>query len=138
CGMDRDEIALAIERHATSKLATDRLDDIRTLGFRGEALPSIAAVSRFALASRQPGADTAHEIRIEAGRAGPIRPVAFVTGTRVEVRDLFFATPARLKFLKSERAESAAAVEAVRRRALAHPEITFVVPPGVRTPLTYP
>ena len=102
CGMSPEEMTLAVERHATSKLAGDDLSRIATLGFRGEALPSIGAVSRLTVTS--PGArhaDSAWTIEIEAGRAAEARPAAHPPGTRVEVRDLFFATPARLKFLKS-------------------------------------
>src|SRR5215468_1810695 len=99
-GMSGEELALAVERHCTSKLPDDDFADIRTLGFRGEALPSIASVSRFAIASRAQGADQAWTLEIEGGVKGEVKPAAQAAGTRVEVRDLFFATPARLKFLK--------------------------------------
>jgi DNA mismatch repair protein MutL len=125
CGMEPEELPLALERHATSKLADERLIRITTLGFRGEALPSIAAVSRFALTSRTAGAACAHRIRAEAGRLSAVEPAAGPRGTRVEVRDLFFATPARLAFLRSERTETAAGREVVRRLALARPDIAF-------------
>src|SRR5512134_1570155 len=101
CGMSPEEMALAVERHATSKLAGDDLSRIATLGFRGEALPSIGAVSRLTVTSRTRDAPTAWSIEIEAGRAGDARPAAHPPGTRVEMRDLFFDTPARLKFLKA-------------------------------------
>jgi DNA mismatch repair protein MutL len=125
CGMEADELPLALERHATSKLDDERLIRITTLGFRGEALPSIAAVSRFTLTSRTASAACAYRIRAEAGRLGPVEPAAGPPGTQVVVRDLFFALPARLAFLKSERSETAAAREVVQRLALARPEIAF-------------
>ena len=105
-GMDRDDLVLAVERHATSKLKDDDLSHILTLGFRGEALPSIAAVARLTIMSRARGADQAHEIAVDGGRKGQLKPAAIGEGTRIEVRDLFYATPARLKFMKSERAET--------------------------------
>ena len=125
CGMDADEIALAVERHATSKLAGDDLTDIRTLGFRGEALPSIGAVSRLTLASRPPGASEGYAISVEGGVKSAVAPAALSGGTRVEVRDLFFATPARLKFLKQSRTETDHAADVVMRLAMAHPAIEF-------------
>ncbi len=126
-GMDRDDLPLAVERHATSKLSGDDLSSIMTLGFRGAALPSIGAVARLSLASRAHGADDAHEIAVDAGRKAKLKPSALPAGTRVEVRDLFYATPARLKFMKSERAESAAIAEMVKRLALARPDIAFAL-----------
>ncbi|MCK0207561.1 DNA mismatch repair endonuclease MutL [Starkeya koreensis] len=138
CGMDAGELALAVERHATSKLDSEDLLAIHTLGFRGEALPSIGAVARLSITSRTKGAETAHEIRVEGGAKGPVKPAALGFGTRVEVRDLFFATPARLKFLKSERAETAAAVDAVKRLALARPEVGFTLVTDERAPVTWP
>ncbi|NUB17076.1 DNA mismatch repair protein MutL, partial [Azospirillum brasilense] len=101
CGMGPDELALAVERHATSKLPSDDLLDIRSLGFRGEALPSIGAVSRLTLTSRPRGADSAWALTVAAGLKGAPQPAALAQGTRVEVRDLFAAVPARLKFLKA-------------------------------------
>src|SRR5262245_51371050 len=97
-GMDKDELALAIERHATSKLLDDDLINIRTLGFRGEALPSIGAVSRVSLVSRARHADEAWRIEVAGGWTGDAAPASRIDGTIVEVRDLFFAVPARLKF----------------------------------------
>lgn len=129
-GMTPDELVLAIERHATSKLPADDLTAIHTLGFRGEALPSIGAVSRMGVASRARGADAAHEIRVEGGRKTGPRPAALAAGTRVEVHDLFYATPARLKFLKSVTAENAAAADVVRRLAMAHPTVAFALATG--------
>jgi DNA mismatch repair protein MutL len=124
-GMSAEELELAVERHCTSKLPDDDLDDIRTLGFRGEALPSIASVSRFAITSRPAGADTAWSLEIDGGSKSAPKPAAHPPGTRVEVRDLFFATPARLKFLKEPRTESSHVADAMRRLAMAHPEISF-------------
>ncbi|GIX17409.1 MAG: DNA mismatch repair protein MutL [Rhodothalassiaceae bacterium] len=133
CGMTAEELALAVERHATSKLArAEDLARIATLGFRGEALPSIGAVARLVIRSRPADAPEGAEIRVEAGRVEPVRPAALSPGTRVEVRDLFFATPARRKFLKSERAETAACLDVLRRLAMAHPGVAFTVESGGR------
>src|SRR5690606_33709460 len=118
-GMSPPDLALAVERHATSKLAGDDLDAIATLGFRGEALPSIGSVARLSIVTRTRDAGNASEIAVDGGKKSDVKPAALGEGTRIEVRDLFYATPARLKFMKSERAETAAAVEAVRRLALA-------------------
>ena len=126
-GMTAEELELAVERHATSKLAEDDLVNIRTLGFRGEALPSIAAVSRLKILSRPRSGGDAHEIRVEGGRKQAVRPAAHSDGTVIEVTDLFFAVPARLKFLKSERAETAEAADVVRRLAMAHPGVRFTM-----------
>jgi DNA mismatch repair protein MutL len=124
-GMDAADLSLALDRHATSKLPEEAmLFRIATLGFRGEALPSIGAVSRLTLTSRRAG-DAAHAIEVEGGRKGPVAPAAGAPGTRVEVRDLFFATPARRAFLRSPRHEAEQAVEAVRRLAIAWPEVAF-------------
>jgi DNA mismatch repair protein MutL len=139
-GIPRDELALAVERHCTSKLdqAGSGLGAIRSLGFRGEALAAIGAAARLTLVSRAEGAADAFEIAVRGGSAQPLKPAALPAGTRVEVRDLFFATPARLKFLKSERAETAAVVDVFRRLALAHPEIRFTLAAGDREPLDFP
>src|SRR6266849_6134955 len=126
-GMMPDELALAIERHCTSKLPDDDLSHIAALGFRGEALPSIGAVSRMRIVSRLPGAANAWEIAVEAGAKHAPVPAAHPPGTRVEVRDLFFATPARLKFLKTPRTERDLAVDMVRRLAMAYPAVAFNV-----------
>ena len=131
-GMTPAELRLAVERHATSKLASDDLLDIATLGFRGEALPSIGAVGRLSLTSRPRDAESAWTLSVEGGAAGPVEPAAHPPGTRIEVRDLFYATPARLKFLKTERTEFGHAVDAVKRLALAHPEIAFSIGDGAR------
>ena len=133
-GMDADELALAVERHATSKLPDgDDLLRITALGFRGEALPAIASVSRFTMTSRAAGAEAAWSIAIDAGRKGEPAPAALAQGTRVEVRDLFYATPARLKFLKTPRTELDHAAEAVNKLAMAHPRIGFSLTADGRT-----
>ncbi len=124
-GMRQEDLQLAIRRHCTSKISDDDLFDIRTLGFRGEALPSIGSVARLAIQTRHKDEDHAWAIAVEGGREQPLVPAARTKGTQVEVRDLFFATPARLKFLKSDRAEAAAITEIVKRIALAYPEIGF-------------
>lgn len=133
-GMSPEDLGLAVERHATSKLPDDSLDNIRTLGFRGEALASIGAVARLTITSRAAeGADTGATISVDAGQKSPVRPAPFNQGTRIEVRDLFYATPARLKFLKSERAEMQAIGDVARRLALAHPAVRVTVKSGDRT-----
>lgn len=124
CGMDRDEMQLALERHATSKLPDDAIDAVSTLGFRGEALPSIASVSRFTLESRVRGADGWQRV-VDNGRLESEGPAALPPGTRIRVERLFEKVPARRKFLRSARAEYAACVDAVRRLAMARPDIAF-------------
>ncbi|WP_417517106.1 DNA mismatch repair endonuclease MutL [Minwuia sp.] len=131
-GMTDADLALSIERHATSKLPDDDLLAISQLGFRGEALPSIGSVSRLSIESRADGDDTAWALQVEGGRAGPVQPSSRAAGTRVEVRDLFFATPARLKFLKTDRAEFGAALDQIKRLAMAHPQIGFSLKDGDR------
>jgi DNA mismatch repair protein MutL len=126
-GMAPAELLLAIERHATSKLPDDDLVRIRTLGFRGEALAALAGVSRLSVTSRPRGQDSAFMLSVEAGAVSGPTPAPGGIGTRVEVRDLFFATPARLKFLKSERAETQAAREVVERLAMACPEVELTL-----------
>jgi DNA mismatch repair protein MutL len=138
CGMDREDLWLAVDRHATSKLNGDALDDIRSFGFRGEALPSIAAVSRLSIATRRSGDETGWALEVAAGCKREPAPVAQAGGTRVEARDLFFATPARLKFLKAQATEVGHAVEAVQRLAMAHPRIGFNVTDGSRRLLNMP
>ncbi|MEK0084230.1 DNA mismatch repair endonuclease MutL [Geminicoccaceae bacterium SYSU G07066] len=127
CGMAPDDLPLAVERHATSKLADDQLVRITTLGFRGEALPSIASVSRLRLVSRTAAMAEAWALEVAGGEPGRPAPAAGPRGTRVEVRDLFFKVPARLKFLRSDRSEAEAAEEVVRRLALARPELAFAL-----------
>jgi DNA mismatch repair protein MutL len=126
-GMAPEELPLAIQRHATSKLDDDELIRITSLGFRGEALAALAGVSRLRLSSRPRGQESAFTLSVEAGRAAPPAPAAGGFGTRVEVRDLFFATPARLKFLKSDRAEHLAVREVIERLAMACPGIAFTL-----------
>jgi DNA mismatch repair protein MutL len=125
CGMDADALALAVQRHATSKLPGDDLVHIATLGFRGEALPSIGAAARLAIISRPRDAAHASEIHVEGGAVSDVAPAAGAPGTRVVVRDLFFATPARRKFLKHPRTEADHAEAVVRRLALAAPSVAF-------------
>lgn len=133
CGMTADEMALAVERHATSKLPDDDLFHIGTLGFRGEALPSIGAVSRLTVTSRPSGAGEAWSLALEGGAKGSPQPAAHPKGTRIEVRDLFYATPARLKFLKAARTEFGHAQDVIKRLAMAHPEVAFTLSDGART-----
>jgi len=124
-GMDEPDLALSVERHATSKLIDGDLAQIATFGFRGEALPSIASVSRLEIRTRKEGAPTGLRLLVEDGIKSAIEPCACAIGARVEARDLFAATPARLKFLKSDRAEALAAADAVKRLAMAAPEVRF-------------
>ncbi len=123
-GMSADELALAVQRHATSKLTDDQLVRISTLGFRGEALPSIGAAARLHITSRTADGD-AHSISVEGGLVGAVQPSSGAPGTRIDVRDMFFATPARRKFLKTPRAEADAVEAAIRRLALAAPQVAF-------------
>lgn len=137
-GMRREDLQLAIRRHCTSKISDDDLFDIRTLGFRGEALPSIGSVARLAIQTRHKDEDHAWAIAVEGGKEQAPVPAARTKGTQVEVRDLFFATPARLKFLKSDRAEAAAITEIVKRIALAYPEIGFSLSGADRQAQSWP
>ncbi|ORE91534.1 DNA mismatch repair protein [Stappia sp. 22II-S9-Z10] len=131
-GIPAEELPLAVERHCTSKLIDAAgLSAILTMGFRGEALPSIGAVARLSVTSRVEGGDGA-SILVEGGRVGPVEPAGRAVGTTVEVRDLFFATPARLKFLKSERSENAAISDTVKRLALSAPHVAFTLNLGGR------
>jgi DNA mismatch repair protein MutL len=137
-GMDAADLALAVERHATSKLRDEDLFNITTLGFRGEALPSIGSIAHLEIRTRRAAADHGISIAVDRGRKGEVRPAALNPGTIVEVRDLFSATPARLKFMKSERAENLAISEIVKRLAMAHPEIGFSLTTGERMSLRLP
>ncbi len=136
-GMDAEELTLALERHATSKLPNDDLSHIATLGFRGEALPSIASVGRLTIISRKRGGASAWRLAIDAGVKAAVEPAALTSGTRVELTDLFYATPARLKFLKSSRSEFGHAEDVIQRLAMAHPEIAFSLSDGERMVLRY-
>ncbi len=136
-GMTRADLALAVERHATSKLADDDLVSIRTLGFRGEALPSIGAVARLAITTRHAGEPHAWAIEVDAGAKSDVKPAALSRGTRVEVRDLFYATPARLKFLKLDRTEAEAVREVVRRLAMSRPDVAFTLAGEERAPSSF-
>ncbi len=126
CGMTAAEMPLALERHATSKLPTDAIEDVVTMGFRGEALPSIASVARLTLESRVAGGDGWKRV-VDNGAVVAEGPAALAKGTRVMVEDLFARVPARRKFLRSARSEYAACLDAVRRLAMARPDIAFVV-----------
>lgn len=125
CGIPKKDIPLALERHATSKLPDENEMNIHHLGFRGEALPSIASVSKLTITSRTESDESAHALTVEGGEMGTLRPASLPVGTKIEVRDLFFSTPARLKFLKSDRTETQHVTDMVRRLALAHPSIAF-------------
>ncbi|MDE8345282.1 MAG: DNA mismatch repair endonuclease MutL [Acidocella sp.] len=124
-GIAHGDLALAVENHATSKLTDEALVRINTLGFRGEALPSIGAAARLTLISRPPGQDAAYKITVAGGAVGPVVPCAGAAGTRAIVEDLFYATPARRKFLRTPRAEGEAAMRAVWRLALSAPQTGF-------------
>ena len=126
CGMTAEDLPLALARHATSKIDGSDLLDIRSFGFRGEALPSLGAVGRLTITSRAAGHEAAR-IAVAGGRTDPVRPAAANRGTVVELRDLFFATPARLRFLRSDRAETQAIAEVVRRLAMAEPSVAFTL-----------
>src|SRR5258706_12425749 len=135
-GMTRADLALSVERHATSKLPDDDLLDIRTLGFRGEALPSIGAVAQLAIPTRHASEPHGWGIAVDAGRKGEVKPAALGQGTRVEVRELFYATPARLKFLKSDRSEGEAVPEGGRRAAMSRPAAPLPLPGEEPAPVT--
>lgn len=137
-GISKEELPLCLKRHATSKLPADDLSNIAFLGFRGEALPSIGSVARLTLTSRAAGADEAWSVSVSGGVEGPLKPAAHAPGTTVEVRDLFFATPARLKFLKSDATEQTALKDAVNRLAMAYPAVGFTLATETRRLLTYP
>jgi len=136
-GMTRADLALAVERHATSKLPDDDLLAIDTLGFRGEALPSIGSVARLLIATRHAGEANAWAIEVDAGEKSGVKPAALTEGTRVEVRDLFYATPARLKFLKTDRTEAEAIRDVVRRLAMSRPDVAFTLAGEERAPVTW-
>ncbi|OYU41216.1 MAG: DNA mismatch repair protein MutL [Pseudorhodobacter sp. PARRP1] len=126
CGMTPDDLPLAVARHATSKIDGSDLLNIRSFGFRGEALASLGSVGRLTLTSRAEGHDGA-SLTIAGGRMAAVRPAAAVRGTVIELRDLFFATPARLKFLRTDRSESQAIAEVIKRLAMAEPQVGFTL-----------
>jgi DNA mismatch repair protein MutL len=132
-GMTRGDLELAVERHATSKLDGDDLLQIETLGFRGEALPSIGSVARLGITTRHASEPHAWSIAVDGGAKSEVKPAALSAGTRVEVKDLFYATPARLKFLKSDRSEAEAVREVVRRLAMSRPDVAFTLTSDERT-----
>ena len=136
-GMTRADLALAVERHATSKLKGDDLLAIDTLGFRGEALPSIGAVARLIITTRHKSEPHAWSLEVDAGKKSDVKPAALGQGTTVEVRDLFYATPARLKFLKTDRSEAEAVREVVRRLAMSRPDVAFTLAGEERAPVTW-
>lgn len=136
-GMTRADLELAVERHATSKLDGDDLLQIRTLGFRGEALPSIGSVARMTITSRHASEPHAWSISVDGGVKSAVKPAAVSEGTRVEVQDLFYATPARLKFLKTDRTEAEAVREVVRRLAMSRPDVAFTLAGEERAPVTW-
>ncbi len=136
-GMTRADLELSVDRHATSKLADDDLLAIDTLGFRGEALPSIGAVARLTITTRHKAEPHAWALTVDAGEKSQAKPAALGQGTTVEVRDLFYATPARLKFLKTDRSEAEAVREVVRRLAMSRPDIAFTLAGEERAPVTW-
>ncbi|GAA0529104.1 DNA mismatch repair protein MutL [Rhizomicrobium palustre] len=140
-GMGAEDLMLAIERHATSKLKDDDLSHIFTMGFRGEALPSIGAVAHLAITSRSKESE-AHTVEVHGGAMDGPRPAGYLSsgqsGTRVDVRELFYATPARLKFMKSARAEDMATSDVIKRLAMARPDVAFTLTVDGRTALDLP
>lgn len=137
-GMSEGDLSLAVERHATSKLESEDLFNIATLGFRGEALPSIGSIAHLSIASRPVAKAGGSEIVVDRGKKSPVRPAGINCGTRVEVRELFSATPARLKFMKGERSENTAISEVVKRLAMANPGVGFTLTSGERAGLRLP
>ncbi len=137
-GMSAEELPIAIQRHATSKLPNDDLLDINFLGFRGEALPSIASVSKMTLTTRTSDSDTGWQLQVEGGKAGSPTPAPHAKGTTIEVKDLFYNVPARLKFLKSDQSEQGAIREVFDRLAMGNPEITFSLATESRKLAFYP
>ncbi|MDO8878165.1 MAG: DNA mismatch repair endonuclease MutL [Pseudolabrys sp.] len=136
-GMTRADLELCVERHATSKLDGDDLLAIDTLGFRGEALPSIGAVARLIITTRHASEPHAWTLTVDGGEKSEIKPAALSQGTSIEVRDLFYATPARLKFLKTDRSEAEAVREVVRRLAMSRPDVAFTLAGEERAPVTW-
>ncbi len=137
-GMNPEDLALCIERHATSKLSTGDLFNIHSFGFRGEALPSIGSISRLTIISKPQNQDMAWQLGVEGGIKSDLVPTSYPNGTRVIIRDLFYATPARLKFLKSPTTELGHCTDYLNRLALAHPSIEFTLKEGNRVIFHYP
>lgn len=137
-GMSAEDLSLAVERHATSKLPSDDLFNVQFLGFRGEALPSIASVAKMVVSTRQEDDENGWMLEINGGIKGEVSPCSRGRGTRVEVRDLFYATPARLKFLKTDSAETGACADIISRIALAHPEVGFSLYAEEKKKITLP
>jgi DNA mismatch repair protein MutL len=137
CGMSKSDLELAIQRHATSKLPDDDLFNINYFGFRGEALPSIGSISRLSISSKEKGEKDSWKINVEGGETKELRPANLNKGSIVEVRDLFFATPARLKFLKSDQAEKGRIIEILKRLAMANPGVSFVLRDSGKISLNY-
>lgn len=139
CGMSREDAVLSLERHATSKLETaDGLQSIQTMGFRGEAMPAIASVSRLQMITRPASDELGTKLTVVGGTLKDIETTGCNPGTRIEVRDLYFNTPARRKFLKSEGAETAAVTEVLSNTLLAHPERQFKLVVAGKTTLMSP
>jgi DNA mismatch repair protein MutL len=136
-GMTRADLELCVERHATSKLDGDDLLAIDTLGFRGEALPSIGSIARLIITTRHASEPHAWTLQVDAGEKSEIKPAALSQGTTIEVRDLFYATPARLKFLKTDRSEAEAVRDVVRRLAMSRSDVTFTLAGEERAPVTW-
>ena len=124
-GMSKEELSLAVERHATSKLESDDLFHIKHFGFRGEALPSVGSVAKLSITSRAKGAEEGYNIEVAGSKKSDVMPAAISSGTRIEVRDLFYSAPARLKFLKSDASELASVADTVERIAMANPNVSF-------------
>ena len=137
-GMSKEELEVAVERHATSKLPDDNLFNICFFGFRGEALPSISSVSRMSILTRKVDDENGWKINVDGGVKSQVEPVACNKGTTIEVRDLFYSTPARLKFLKSSSGETSACVDVIERIALANPNVSFVLYVDGKKKLFYP
>ena len=137
-GMSKEELEVAVERHATSKLPDDNLFNICFFGFRGEALPSISSVSRMSILTRQEDGENGWKINVDGGLKSVVEPVACNKGTTIEVRDLFYSTPARLKFLKSSSSETSACVDVIERIALANPKVSFILYAEGKKKLFYP
>lgn len=125
CGISKDDLPIAVRRHTTSKLIEDDIMNITSFGFRGEALPSIASVSRMEIVSKPRTQDIAYSINIEGGDISDVKKASLAEGTKITIKDLFFATPARLKFLRSDRAELAACADIIKRMAISYPKVEF-------------